>query len=210
MLIFKPISSGTTIQYFFAFGVSEVFDITQIGITQNEASGDIGKNSFYLLEFYDTFDSRKQTKIFQTYLISLKNTTFTKYDVNLTTNKELLNWYVPETKIDTLLSISGNTSNNITLYCKMSFYSAKDGKFYYFINALLRNFLSEEKNYFTAHLNLTNKTYTIDDTIYPKQITDNVDYVNKQQNNVNPMIINKPTYPIGTSTVISGGTIVYI
>jgi len=64
ILIFKPISSGTTIQYSFNFsnGITYTDNITAIGITQNEASGDIGKNSFYLLEFYDSFDSRKQTK----------------------------------------------------------------------------------------------------------------------------------------------------
>ena len=103
IVVFSPNSGMTTIQYGFSFiDNNGVYANTILNhdISETEVKSDIGKNCFYLLEFFDNYDSRKQTKLFQTYLISLKNTISTIYIVNNTTNIELLNWYIPEINLN--------------------------------------------------------------------------------------------------------------
>jgi len=213
ILVFTPNSGMTTIQYGFYFIDNDgVYGNTILNhdISEIEVSGDIGKNCFYLLEFYDSYDSRKQTKLFQTYLIGLKNSTLTTYIVNETTNKELLNWYIPEINLNSLLSITGNTLSGSTVYCKFSFYNSKNGMFTYFSNPSFGDINGEIRNYFIGSIDITNKKYLLNDIYDIREIINNDLYTNKQQSNINTTPIYKPNYPSGNSTAINGDTIIYL
>lgn len=205
-------NSGMTTQYWFYFidnvGVYDTTILNQ-DITASEANGDIGKNSFYLLEFFDNYDSRKQTKVFQTYLVGLKYSVSTIYDVNTTTNSELLNWYIPEINLNNLLTITGNTLSGSTIYCKFSFYNSKNGLFTYFLNPNIIND-SEIRNYFIGSLDMNNKTYQLNDIDNITEIINSDFYIEKQRSNIITTPIYKPNYPTGNTTIITGNTITYV
>lgn len=113
-------------------------------------------NSFFILDYYDSFDTNTQTKIATTYLTKIGITSI--YSLTSTNQTEFFNMYVP------LSYINAQTGTTVTGYSKFTFYNAKSGTTALFYNYNNRNLTTPEKMYFKTVLNLVNKTWQI---IYP-------------------------------------------
>lgn len=120
-------------------------------------------NSFYILDFYDTFDTYTQNKIFTTYLTKIldnivdskpKYVIQSSYDLN-----QLYYWNIPLSYINQL------TGSTVTAYVKFSFFNAKMGKIVLFYNKdndddiVIRK--TPEKMYFKVILDLIDRTWRI-------------------------------------------------
>ncbi|MFA5207218.1 MAG: hypothetical protein WC428_00810 [Candidatus Paceibacterota bacterium] len=145
-------------------------------------------NSFFILDFYDTFDINNQTKIFTTYLTKLTippTSYLPEYTIGASTNNQLYRWYVP---------LSYFTGSTMIGYVKFSFFNAKTGKVTLFFNedndiAGIQE--TPMKIFFKTQLDITNMTWKFITTSYPiikaKEVINNTLYINK----VNNTIVNK-------------------
>jgi hypothetical protein len=149
-------------------------------------------NSFFILDYYDSYNEYNQNKIFRTYLTKI--TTIPIYTI-INTQFYYLNipvWYID--------SITGNTT---TGYIKFSFYNAKTGKIVLFYNHDNQSLLTSEKMFFKTELDLVNKTWYIDTPSYPLmkayELESNALYTNRI-NATNTTFDNlQQTYPTGNT-----------
>jgi hypothetical protein len=127
-------------------------------------------NSFFILDYYDTFDINSQTKIFTTYLtkilvlpkvslFGLNNVYIPKYTIGTSSNNQLYRWYVP---------ISYFTGTTMTGYVKLSFFNAKTGKITTFFNNDNINLTTPEYLFFKAQLDRSNIINKVNDTVANK------------------------------------------
>jgi len=155
------------------------------------------QNSFYILDFYDTFDQYTQRKIFTTYLTKLTSSSVSVYTVSSITSNQFYYWYVPQ------YYISEQSSNIITGYVKLSFYNAKLGKTTLFYNNVNNSMSTAQRLYFTAQLNLANKTWKIlniaSSTVYAKQVILSTAYVDRVNNTYDKMDNLKQNPPTGNT-----------
>ena len=179
---------------------------TAAGFTSNEINFNDDKllNSFFILDFYDTFDINSQTKIFTTYLTKvLASTGGTQYMIGADNNNQFYRWYVP---------ISYFTDSTMIGFVKFSFYNAKTGKITTFFNADNVNLTTPEIMFFKTQLDLTSMTWKFLTTSYPiitaKEIINNTlftDKVNNTVTNMNNLQQNPPsgnTYNYKTNTYL--------
>lgn len=121
------------------------------------------QNSFFILEFYDTYDNNTQTKIFTNYLTQIlngeedSNIPIPKYRIYNDTVNQFYNWYIPQSYID---EQTGSTT--VTGYIKFSFYNAKYGDITVFYNKDNDGLSTPEKMYFKIKLDLVNMTWKFD------------------------------------------------
>jgi hypothetical protein len=177
-----------TIGFMFS-GQTTFFDA---GYSNSEIS-----NSFFIVDYYDTFNVNNQTRLFRTYLTKINyNTTLGLpiYLIDNSTKNQLHTWYVPESYIS---SISGDT---ITGYTKFSFYSAKTGKISSFYNNDYVSSTTMEKFFFKTELNIINRTWKIITPSFPSiiavEITGNDQYTNRLNNTIDSITKNKQAYPL--------------
>jgi len=123
---------------------------TPIDLSRNNLSV---LNSFFILEYYDSYDMYEQNKIFTTYLTKIGNEPI--YEITPTSENQYYRWYVP------ISYMSSQTGTTVTGYTKFSFYNAKRGKLHIFYNQDNEGMVSSEKMYFKTKLNLVNKTWEI-------------------------------------------------
>ena len=143
-------------------------------------------NSFFILDFYDTFDINNQTKIFTTYLTKLlvpvNGITYSQYSIGTSNNNQLYRWYVP------LSYIESQTGSTATGYMKLSFYSAKTGNITTFFNGDNINITTPEYMFFKTELDLINMTWKFLTPSYPainaKEIAKNPLFTEKVNNTV--------------------------
>ena len=115
-------------------------------------------NSFFIANFYDTYDINTQTKIFTTYLTKITAGTtgianpISEYSIDSSRVNQLYYWYVP------VAYLTGSTING---YMKFSFYNAKTGRVQPFYNYDNESLISSEKLFFNATINVNNKTWNI-------------------------------------------------
>lgn len=135
------------------FQFSNIPDFLYAGFTQDEITGFTTniKNSFFILDYYDSFNLNTQRKIFTTYLTKIGIEPI--YNVSSNTSNQFYYWYVPKSYIDS------NTGNTVTGYTKFSFYNAKTGGIIIFYNNDNIALTTPEKYYFKTELNLTNRTW---------------------------------------------------
>ena len=164
------------------------------------------QNSFFILDFYDSFDPYNQTKIFSSYLTKIITSTSTipSYEIKPTTQPTIENqfyrWHVPISLIE---QQSGDT---IIGYAKFSFYNAKTGRISLFFNKDNTTLQTTEKQYFKTELNLINRTWKlltpsynstkiVTAREYPYTTGNNlfIDRVNNTVNKFNDVSINFPT-----------------
>ena len=146
-------------------------------------------NSFFILDFYDTFDLNSQTKIFTTYLTKLlvpvDEIYYSQYTIGANTNNQLYSWYIP------LSYINAQTGSTAIGYVKFSFYNAKTGKITSFYNQDNENLTTPERMFFKVQLDLVNMTWKMLTTVYSdinaKEIANNVLYVDRVNNTVDSM-----------------------
>jgi hypothetical protein len=118
------------------------------------------QNSFFILDYYDSFDYYTQNKIFTTYLTKIPNV-ISSYTISPTSNNQFYRWYVPVSYIE------AQTGTTVTGYVKFSFYNAKTGKVQLFYNLTNESLSTSEKMYFKTILNLQNNTWQIISSMFP-------------------------------------------
>ena len=140
------------------FQFSGVTSFLNAGFTDVEISGGSQniRNSFFILDFYDTFDQNIQTKIFKTYLTKIDDEPI--YNVSSNTSNQLYYWYVPVSLIES------NTGDTTIGYVKFSFYNAKTGSVALFYNNDNSLLTTPEKYYFKSELNFINRTWKFVDS----------------------------------------------
>ena len=136
------------------------FVLTSAGFTPTQLAQKSSNvlNSFFILDFYDTYDINTQVKIFTTYLTKIG--TGPGYTIDAGVANQFYYWYVPIWYLD---SFSGATIT--TGYTKFSFYNATTGKVQLFFNsdyeALIGTDVNPLQMYFPTQINLLNKTWKI-------------------------------------------------
>jgi hypothetical protein len=186
--------------YSTAFGLYSNL-LTVPGFTTNELTLKNVKvlNSFFILEFYDSFNIYNQNKIFTTFLTKITTSNNqARYSVNSNEN-QFHYWYIPQSYID------AQTGLTTIGYTKFSFYNAKTGKIQSFINSDNASLKTSEKLYFKTRLNLSNMTWvflTSSNTLYTaKEIPANLnasynDKINKTVDNFDNL---QQAYPTGNT-----------
>lgn len=167
-------------------------------------------NSFFILDFYDTFDINSQIKIFTTYLtkvlVPVSGIYNSQYSIGASNDNQFYRWYVP------LSYINAQTGTTVTGYVKLSFFNAKTGEVTPFYNAANVSLTTPEYLFFKTELDLTNMTWKFIVPTYPtitaKEVINNslfTDKVNNTVANKDNLLQNPPsgtTYDYKTNTYI--------
>jgi len=197
-------------QFYSTISLSYLNSFLFAGFTTNEIihSSDNILNSFFILDFYDTFDINNQTKIFTTYLtkvlVPIGGIYYSQYSIGANNNNQFYRWYAP------LSYINAQTGSTVTGYVKLSFFNAKTGNVTPFYNAANVSLTTPEYMFFKAQLDLINMTWKFISSTYPtitaKEIINNslfTDKVNNTVENKDNLLQNPPsgtTYNYKTNT----------
>lgn len=202
-------STKGTLKFYFFNQTGSTYDSSLVNVFSNSEIMQNAlnvQNSFYVFEFYDTYKTYEQNKIFTSYLTKIVNiynglssafSTYILYNNNFQLNKiSIPNWFVDE-----------YTGNTITGYTKISFYDAKNGRLVSFFNMDNVNLKTPEKYYVKTIINKTNKTWSFQTqsmnespfSINLKEIPNvlNQRYVEKVNNTVNNFENLKIEHPEG-------------
>jgi hypothetical protein len=187
-----PTIPNTLIKFYFSGATSFI----NAGFTGDEISGSTKniKNSFFILDFYDTYDPNTQIKIFKTYLTKLDYEPI--YNVSSNTSNQLYYWYIPVSYIES------NTGNTITGYVKFSFYNAKTGSIALFYNNDNNTLTTPEKFYFKATLNLKKRTWKFVNsnvTAIEQRYTGLINYNKRIDDTFNKLTLQKQVFPTGNT-----------
>jgi hypothetical protein len=186
---------NSSINLYFKFGSSNQATFTAAGFTQEEINtgSDSILNSFFILDFYDTYDFYNQTKIFTTYLTKIG----TSSAYNIGSSNQFYYWYVPMSYIN---SFTGSTT---TGYVKFSFFNAKTGKLQLFYNENNTTPESAERLFFKVQMDFPNKTWKFLTSNYPtinaSEILNNVLYTTKVNNTFAKTEDLQQKYPSGST-----------
>lgn len=207
--------------YFTANGSSynNSFRSNGAGFTDTEINSNNLKifNSFFIMDFYDSYDSRTQTKIFTNYLTKITGGLTTgsgtskysipKYKIFNDTVNQYYNWTIPKSYLDE------QTSRYIIGYVKFSFYNAKYGTLALFYNKDISDQYSPDRMYFKVRLDKTNMTWRFyyAGTNYPYNMTAyQLPFTNKYSERANDAMKNfdnlKQVPPTGNIFQITNGT----
>lgn len=195
---FKLISTPTsTIPLQFKFSSTpptSPLSFVAAGFTQNEINENTLNllNSFFIMDFYDTYDTNNQTKIFRTYLTKIKEQyPAPVYIIN--PNNQLYYWYVP---------ISYMTGTTRIGYVKFSFFNAKFGTTTLFYNEDNISLTTPERLFFMVELNNTYKTWRFIspyNIIKATEIINNTLYINKVNDTYTKFNNLAQAYPSGNT-----------
>jgi len=194
----NPLPDSTiTLQFKFYSGTSSPpyqTSFKNAGFTDNEINQNNFNllNSFFILDFYNTYDINTQIKIFTTYLTKKGATPI--YSINANINNQLYYWYVP---------ISYMTGTTAIGYVKFSFFNAKTGKLTLFYNENNITPETAEKLFFKVELNQVNKTWKFLTSQYPiinaKEFINSTQYINRINNTYDKFDNLSQTYPTGNT-----------
>lgn len=177
---------------------SYVTDYTAIGFTNDDIilSRNNFKNSFYIIDLYDSFNSNIQNKIATNYFTVLGNTNSSIYNVSTTINNQLAFLYIP---INIINNITGNTA---IYYIRYSFYNANLGKLHLFYNSENINMLTDEKYYYKINIDISNKSFnfiTEVANITPLEVINNANYIDKFNRSLDILPQKQQNYPTGNT-----------
>lgn len=203
-LVFYFTANGTVYQN--SFGTAGArFEDAEIDDYSNKI-----RNSFFTMDFYDSFDDYTQTRIFTIYQTQVLDgeksgsipIPIPKYQIYSDTVNQFYSWYVPKTFIDQNIQ-SGATT--VTGYVKFSFYNAKYGNMALFYNKDYvnpENPASPERMYFKVQLNLNSMTWKFNysgDNYPPNAVAYQLPFTNAYSQKTNESIENfdnkKQDYP---------------
>jgi hypothetical protein len=191
---FKNISTVNTMTFQFTQdGTTYTSDYTTLGFLSYNSNLLNKLNSFYIFEYYDTYDINIQTKIFTTYLTKIN--IVPSFVIN--PDNQLYNLYIPVSYMNSLLD---QNIFIVTGYTKISFFNAKNGTLVLLYNATYQDLSTPQKMYFNTKLDVINKTWGfINPTnIIGKQLWTSTDYINKVNDTFTKFDNEKQNYPIGT------------
>lgn len=109
------------------------------------------RKSFWIFDFYDSYDPNKQERLFSTYNTKITSVT-PSFPVTIPDN-QLYYLYVPKSYTD---SVTGYT---VTVYARISFFNAKTGKIQMMMNERNISKSTGEVMCFPVELDLYNKTW---------------------------------------------------
>jgi hypothetical protein len=156
-------------------------DFEYAGFTETEIEDADGVmlNSFFIMDFFDTYDSYTQTKILTIYNTQILEgetsggVPIPKYYVRDTTINQFFYLYVPKSFLDT------QTGTTITGYVKFSFYNAKTGRVSLFYNPNETS-LSPKRMYFKTFLYPVPMHWKFENyALNPTELSPNNTYVTK-------------------------------
>lgn len=199
--------------YFTANGTTYVngFGSTGAKFSSTEISNNSMKilNSFFIMDFYNSFDNYTKTKIFTIYQTQIltgeesSGTPIPNYEI--TNDNQFYSWYVPKTFIDQNIETGATT---VVGYVKFSFYTAKYGKVRLFYNKDNQSLKTPEKMYFKVILDLINMTWKFntigDKKAYQLPFTDA--YYKKVNDGIDNFRNNEQDYPDGNTFDSQNGT----
>lgn len=191
----------TFLNYHFGTSLPSV-NFTKAGFSSSEIeSGDNTLlNSFFILDFYDSFNSYTQTKIFTNYLTKVLGgqtqggTPIPYYIINSGYINQFYHWYIPKSYLDK------QTGTTVTAYVKFSFYNAKTGRLILFYNKDNDTLTTPELMYFKTTLNLTDMTWKFvlaSAYVRAYEVSSNSAYVSKANNTIENFDNQKQNYPDG-------------
>lgn len=162
-------------------------------------------SSFFILDFYDTYDISKQSKIFTLYMTKIldgakkaDDTPIPKYTIDVNNKNQFYYWHIPLSFIDSI------TTENVDIYIKFSFFHAYNGILRLYYNYDNRNLKTPEKMFVKANLNLIEHSWKFiapSYTIRLDQIVGDYEsnkYADKINNDIDKFILDKQVFPDGT------------
>jgi len=206
---YKKETTETTLTFFFTpngSSANDSFGSTGAGFTTTEINdnANVIRNSFFILDFYDSFDDYTQNKIFTIYNTKIldSETDPTEddipvpiYKISNTNINQFYSWYIPESYLAPYI-YSGYTT--IQAYVKISFYNAKKGKISLFYNQANAGLSTPKKMYIEARLypQTMEWQFTSDNVTMFEYPPTNA-YVNRVNNRVDNFNNEKQDYPDG-------------
>lgn len=148
----------------FYFGDNTNTSLINAGFSQDELNIQALNvaNSFFILDFYDSYNPSIQNKLFTTYITQIGRSseyTLGVLPVNYTQlnfNNQAYYWYVPK------WFLNENSKYIVkNIYLKLSFYNAKTGKVCTFYNNANGSLKTPEKQYIKCSLDLNEKNWYI-------------------------------------------------
>jgi len=157
---FSFVTGSVRIWHFFFDSINPP-SFTNAGFTTDELTSSSTNllNSFFIMDYYDTFDPYTQTKIFTIYNTQILDggssggVPTPQYVLNNDNLNQFYHWFIPKSYLNE------QTGSTATGYVKFSFYNAKTGYVYLFFNQAIVGNTTPEKMYFKTELNLVNRTW---------------------------------------------------
>lgn len=157
--------------------------------TEIADKADVVRNSFYILDFYDTYINNIQTRIFTNYQTQIGTTPYFQFygsQYYQMTHNNVPKWFLDEQYVDP-----------IQIYVKFSFYNAKDGKLLLFYNNSINDITNPENMYFKANLHPYTKTWNFLSSVNAYELNPNTEYVQRNNETFQNFENKKQNYPSG-------------
>ena len=211
---FKKEGGTGTLRLKFNFwnGATHVPDYNAAGFTDNELDTQTlnVRNSFWIFDYYDSFDSNNQQKIFTQYMTKMGK--LPRYPQNSEFNldgkqDQLYYWQIPLSYLNTI------TGNTVTGYMKISFFNAKTGAVQLFVNKANSSYYTGQKMFFEATLDVTNMTWLFATSNYPVVEGDelvNSAYVERVNETVDKFDNQKQVPPTGNTFTYNFNDVTYV
>lgn len=190
------------INFFFWNGFGFTIFLAPLDFAANglTSSSDEARNSFYIIQIFDTFDEATQTKLHTGY--------FNGYDFTERSTSGLSTVYKVNNDLTEFLNLYINNSflegkvSPLDVYAKFFFYSAQSGKFYPF--ASISTPTKQEDIYVKLSLNLNINSYTFSGSnINLFEIT-NPAYATSINDTATSLPVQKTSYPTGNTFTVDG------
>lgn len=209
--VYRTDLGNTNLLFYFGASQLNTFENTNFTSSEMKINNPQILNSFFTLDFYDSFDNNTQTKIFSSYLTKIFGINDTNpsnqykpfYRLYNDIQNQFYSWNVPQSFID---SQTGSTAIG---YVRFSFYNAKTGKFKIFYNNDNESLTTNEKLYFKAILYLESNTFAFilpnPPNVKAYELVNSA-YVNRINNGVSNFNDKKQAYPSGNTFQYGDGT----
>lgn len=153
-------------------------------------------NSFFILDYYDSYNQNVQSRIFTTYITKIGH--FPIYIIGIhpntheLVNNQISNLYIPKWYLNKF------TTRAIG-YAKLSFYNAKSGNTTLFYNNAFANYTTQLKMYFRVDLDLVHRTWrfmeVINNIVDARALTTSAGYTARIDNTLTKQKNIKQVYP---------------
>lgn len=198
----------TTFGFSFHNGSQYSNSFTYAGFTNDEINVQKSNflNSFFRLDFYDTFIVNQQTRIFSSYLTRLLDNKLSDNTVSsyvISDDNEFYYLNIP-------ISFYKNKQSIIDGYGLFTFYNAKESRTSIFYNQDNDSLTTPEKMYFKIRINVTNRTWEILTTSIQNpslgapralayELVTSTQYVERYNNTLDNFNNLNQNYPIGST-----------
>lgn len=207
---YKTSLTGQTINFYFSSGnttggtYGAFFTYATFNISDITFNNSNFQNSFFILDFYDTYDSNIQNKITSTYLVNLGNSNISSYNIN---NSDIYKLPIPLYYINNN-AISGITPTFITGYTRFHFYNANIGHLQIFYNQIYSGYTTDLQFYFPTIINTNNNTFKLcgGNSLNCYQYVKSSIYINKFNNSITNIQTLQTNYPSGNTFNYQTGT----